>query len=94
MQDIMLDKIDWRKGIWLDEAKVQYVTYQPGRKVEIQPEEELLNRNLSTSFKFDSMQVGFWATIAYGKWTPLISTGRHTPTEQTGLWEHLDTNAT
>ncbi|RPA98601.1 hypothetical protein L873DRAFT_1687061, partial [Choiromyces venosus 120613-1] len=59
-------KSDWRKSVWLDEAKMQYVGYQPGRKVQIQPGEELIDKNLSTGFKFGSIGVGFWAAIVYG----------------------------
>ena len=87
-------KMDWRKCVWLDEAKMQYVAYQPGRKVRIQPGTELLEPNLAPSFKSGSVGVGFWAAIAYGRRTPLICTRRRTPAERTGPKDRLGTNAT
>jgi len=45
---------------------MQYVAYQPGRKVQIQPGEELRDKNLAAGFNSGSVGVGFWAAIAYG----------------------------
>jgi len=83
----------WRQGIWLDEAKMQYVAYQPGRKVRIRSGEELEERNLAPSFKSGSVGVGFWAAIAYGRRTPLIRTRKRTPAERTTPRDRLGTNA-
>ncbi|PUU83745.1 hypothetical protein B9Z19DRAFT_958129, partial [Tuber borchii] len=49
-------KMDWRKCVWLDEAKMQY----------------LKDKNLSAGFKSGSVGVEFWGAIAYGRRTPLI----------------------
>ena len=87
-------KKDWRKGVWLDEGKMQYVAYQPGRKVRIQPGKELDDRNLAPSFKSGSVGVGFWAAIAYGRRTPLIRIRKRTPAERTKPRDRLGTNAT
>ena len=47
-----------RKYDWLDEAKMVYVAYQPGRKVQIRPREKLEQKNLAPSFKSGSIEVG------------------------------------
>ena len=73
----------WRKCVWLDEAKMMYLAYQPGRKVRIRPGEELEEKNLAPSFKSGSVGVGFWAAIAYGWQTPLIQTRKCTLSERT-----------
>ena len=73
---------------------MQYVAYQPGRKVRIQPGAKLLEQNLASSFKSESVGVGFWAAIAYGRRTPLLCTRRWTLVERTGPRDRLGTNAT
>ena len=72
---------------------MQYVAYQPGRKVRIQPGKELNDKNLAPSFKSGSMGVGFWAAIAYGRRTPLIRMRKRTPAERTKPRDRLGTNA-
>ena len=57
--------MDRRRCVWLDEAKMQYVAYLPGRKVWIGLGAELLEPNLAPSFKSGSVGVGFWGAIAY-----------------------------
>lgn len=84
----------WRKCVWLDEAKMVYVAYQPGRKVRIRPGEELAEKNLAPSLKSGSVGVGFWAAIAYGRRTPLIRTRKRTPAERVTPRDRLGTNAT
>jgi transposase len=58
---------DWRKIVWLDEAKVDYIAYQPGRKVRILPGEELLDKNLAPVFKLGRISVGCWAAFIHEK---------------------------
>ena len=84
----------WRKGVWLDEAKMVYVAYQPGRKVRVRPGKELEEQNLAPSFKSRSVGVGFWAAIAYGRQTPLIRTRKRTPAEPVTPCDLFGTNAT
>jgi len=72
---------------------MQYVAYQPGRKVRIRPGEELRDKNLSAGFKSGSVGVGFWAAIAYGRRTPLIRIRKRKPEERTNPRDRLGTNA-
>ena len=44
---------------------MEYMSYQSGRKVQIQLGEELSHNNLSTGFKSGNVGVGLWAGIAY-----------------------------
>jgi len=87
-------KAKWRKVVWLDEAKMEYVAYQPGRKVRIRPTEELAEENLAPSFKSGGVGVGFWAAIGYGMRTPLIRIRKRTPDERTTPRDRLGVNAT
>jgi len=62
----------WQTGVWLDEARVEYTPYQPGKKVRIREGEEVLEKHLVPSFKSERISVNCWAAIAYGSRTPLI----------------------
>jgi len=76
-------KEDWSNAVWLDESRIEFVVHQPGRKVRIRQGEELLDRNLTTSFKSDRVTVNFWAAFTYNYRTPLIRTRKRKPSERT-----------
>jgi len=76
-------KEDWRKAVWLDESRMEFVVHQPGRKVCIRQGEELLDRNLTTSFKSDRVTVNFWAAFIYNYSTPLVRTRKRKPSKRT-----------
>jgi transposase len=80
---------EWRKIVWLDEATVQYVPYQAGRKVRIHPGEELKDENLQPSFKSGRISVGCWAAYCYGSRTKLIWVRKRTPNERVSTRDRL-----
>lgn len=86
-------KEDWRKAVWLDESRMEFVAYQPGRKVRIRPGEELLDGNITTSFKSDRVTVNFWAAFTYGFRTPLVRIRKRKPSERTTPRDRLGLNA-
>jgi len=53
--------------VWLDEARVEYSTYQPGRKVRIRPGEELQERNLAPTFCSGRISVNCWPAVTYDR---------------------------
>jgi len=86
-------KEDWRNAVWLDKSRMELVVYQPGRKVRIRQGEELLDRNLTTSFKSDRVTVNFWAAFTYNYCTPLIRTRKRKPSKRTNPRDRLGLNA-
>jgi hypothetical protein len=56
----------------LDEARVEYIEYELGRKVRIKAGEELLGRNLAPSFRPGQISVGCWAACIHRKRIPLV----------------------
>ena len=86
-------KEDWRKCVWLDEARVEYTAYQLGRKVRIRPGEELDEKNLAPSFRSSQIEVGFWAAFGYGQRTLLVRVRKGTPAERVTPRDCLGLNA-
>ena len=72
---------------------MEFVAYQPGRKVRIRPGEELLDGNITTSFKSDRVTVNFWAAFTYGFRTPLVGIRKRKPSERTTPRDRLGLNA-
>jgi len=78
--------------VWLDECKVVFEGYRRGRKVRIKPGAELLDQNLTPSFRSGRFGVGCWGAFAYGSRSPLIRLRQHQPTERTSVRDHLGVN--
>ena len=84
----------WRRSVWLDEARVEYSTYQPGRKVRIRPGEELLEKNLAPTFRSGRITVNCWAAVTYGWRTPLIRVRKRLPSERKTKRDRLGLDGT
>lgn len=84
---------EWRKMIWLDEAKVEYTAHQPGRRIRIKPGQEFNDKNLAPSFQSGRVSVGCWAAYIHRKRTQLVWVRQRTAKERVSKRDRLGLNS-
>ena len=79
--------------MFINEVTIEYDPSLAGKKVRVQPEEELCEKNLKPSFKLGRTNVGVFACIAKESGTRLILVRKRTKMERRGPRDKLGLNA-